>query len=423
MEFNLKPNISPETSRNSSAAPLWAQHDLEEESSSRYFAFSTALHLCLLLSAAFITVPIIEQIKTETITIEIQEEPIVQMAKGQNVEATRGESIANQVIAPKPSAPVRGGNELDGDDDIVVSKPKAQSRVAKAQPVKSAKAAPAKASTAPKAAPIKAVAATIDDIDSPTLDEAILEQAKVVRGYDDDLGTDFSDVDNKANSKVAALADQLKKQNQELAEENDAFLNSLSEQTSKDSEALLAANRARRAKDYAGIAAAKESENAAAARALALAQARAAALKNSGNGSGQNNGQGFGKVEGRGAGNNGENQSSAALSGSPQGVRKLEQLRQKPGNPIPQYSEDERLNGHQGNVVYNAYVDNSGSLVKFRQLSTTGYTNLDTKTLNALRKWKFYPGQEGWVELPFGWSLKGGAKAVGGTLRSKSAMR
>ena len=89
-----------------------------------------------------------------------------------------------------------------------------------------------------------------------------------------------------------------------------------------------------------------------------------------------------------------------------------------PGNPIPQYSKEERLYGQQGYVVFEAYISKSGVPAQFKQTRSTGYRNLDAKTLQALKKWKFYPGQEGWVEIPFSWDLQGGPQETPALNRS-----
>lgn len=91
-------------------------------------------------------------------------------------------------------------------------------------------------------------------------------------------------------------------------------------------------------------------------------------------------------------------------------VRKLEDLRQKPGNPRPSYDVQDRMNGLSGTIIVNAYVTKEGKLTLFRLIQSTGHRNLDRKTLAVLKDWKFYPGQEGWVELPFKWDLKGGVQ-------------
>ncbi len=91
-------------------------------------------------------------------------------------------------------------------------------------------------------------------------------------------------------------------------------------------------------------------------------------------------------------------------------VRSLEDLKQKPGNPRPNYDVQDRMNGLSGTIIINAYVTKEGNLTLFRLIQSTGHRNLDRKTLSALKEWKFYPGQEGWVELPFKWDLKGGVQ-------------
>lgn len=415
MGFELRPENSK---LDTGSAVMWAHHEVPEASSQRFYAMSTVVHIAMLLATALISAPLIEKAEVETVTIEIESEA-TPIAKGAAVAATRGGSPSNIPVAEMPTAPVKGGNELAGNDDIVVTKPAGKIKSAKAAVPASAKSSKL-SSMAPKAAPVVAVAASIDDIDAPELDEALIEKNQVVRGIDDDFGNDFNKVDHQQKAKVKAIASQLNSAADEAAQEGDEFLNSLADETNKNTQAFLAANKARRAKDYEGIASALAAEKAAARAAAAAAAARAQAARN---GTGQGQGAGGGQTNGMGAGNNGANAPSTMLAGTPNGIRKLEQLRQMPGNPIPQYSTDERLNGHQGNIVFYAYVDKNGFLNKFKQVSTTGYANLDSKTLTALKKWRFYPGQEGWVELPFGWTLKGGAKAIGGTLRTRSAMR
>ncbi|MNT35500.1 hypothetical protein D3C72_1715310 [compost metagenome] len=68
--------------------------------------------------------------------------------------------------------------------------------------------------------------------------------------------------------------------------------------------------------------------------------------------------------------------------------------------------------------MFYAYISKEGQPTQFRMVKSTGFRNLDGKTLVALKKWRFYPGQEGWVELPFRWDLKGGAQEDGGRLRA-----
>lgn len=100
-------------------------------------------------------------------------------------------------------------------------------------------------------------------------------------------------------------------------------------------------------------------------------------------------------------------------------LRSLAQLKQKPGNPRPSYDPKERLEGHNGAVIFKAFVTQDGNLQDFRMIQSSGYKNLDFKTLKALKQWKFFPGQEGWVELPFQWDLKGGPQEMPTLLRRR----
>lgn len=103
-------------------------------------------------------------------------------------------------------------------------------------------------------------------------------------------------------------------------------------------------------------------------------------------------------------------------------IRTLEQLKQVPGNEVPKYSSDDRLHKRQGDVTFWAYVNKQGTLEKFKLVESTGFRELDFKTLRVLRSWKFYPGQQGWVEIPYSWSLKGEAQIKPTTLRRSSEL-
>jgi TonB family protein len=114
---------------------------------------------------------------------------------------------------------------------------------------------------------------------------------------------------------------------------------------------------------------------------------------------------------------------TTSLGHSGQEVRSLDQLRQMPGNPRPQYELEERLKGHQGAVIFRAYVTTEGQLQEFKLVQSSGHRNLDGKTLKALKQWRFFPGQAGWVELPFDWNLKGGPQEMPAFLRRKVGQR
>lgn len=111
---------------------------------------------------------------------------------------------------------------------------------------------------------------------------------------------------------------------------------------------------------------------------------------------------------------------SASNAGSFNQVRSLEDLKQMPGNTRPLYADEDRLAGHKGAVIFHAFITKEGSPNQFKLIQSSGYKNLDLKTLKAIRDWKFYPGQEGWVEIPFEWDLKGEPTLIRGTLRKVS---
>ena len=112
--------------------------------------------------------------------------------------------------------------------------------------------------------------------------------------------------------------------------------------------------------------------------------------------------------------------SGSGQSNPVQHVRSLDDIKQMPGNQHPAYSEDDRLSGRKGNVIFDAYVTHDGTPTQFKIVQSSGHKSLDEKTLRAIQNWKFVPGQEGWVEIPFQWDLKGDAKVIRGTLRKVS---
>ncbi|MFN9065800.1 MAG: TonB family protein [Bdellovibrionales bacterium] len=115
----------------------------------------------------------------------------------------------------------------------------------------------------------------------------------------------------------------------------------------------------------------------------------------------------------------GEAQQSSSPSPNQGELRSLSQLRQMPGNPKPMYEANERRLGHSGHVIFKAFVTQEGQLSNFRLIQSSGHKNLDFKTLKALKQWRFFPGQQGWVELPFKWDLKGGPQEMPTQLRRR----
>lgn len=411
---------------------LMAHREPEQSKTSRFMTVSAVVHAAAILLIAMMTVPLVEQAKTETITIEIEDvTPPMKMARGVRTPPTQG---GTPVKAETPV--VEKLEEAGSPNDVIVAKPKATAKAAAlAKPAAAKSKAPAKsaAKATPKAgvaktagrsiAPktnFKAVPMTIDDIEAPELDQGELANANVHSQMNEDFNEDFENIDN---SKRAALENEKKSMDAmaaALESEQDESLNALDEMNKEEASRLAAAQDSLRKKNAQTIASALASERAAAAAAAREAAARDAAAKRAGMGG---SGNGLGTKQGAGAGNTGSQGPGTQVAGMPQGVRSLDQLRQMPGNPRPQYDRDERRRGDQGKVAFIAYISKEGYPTKFRMMESTGFRNLDSKTLAALKKWRFYPGQEGWVELPFRWDLKGGMQEDGGLLRRSVSRR
>lgn len=414
---------------------LLAQKLPEKSKTGRFLTLSAALHAAAVLFVAVVAVPLVEEVKTDTITIEIEDVPPVKFTaapKGIITPPTQGGEIAQETL-PKVEELEKAGSP---DDVIAPAKAPTVAPVAAKLPEKAPapKAAQAKAPAPVKATPsvaaapkggtvaektdFKAVPMTVDDIAAPELDNGALADTKVESNFNEDFNEDFAKTDASHKAAIENEEKSISAMAAALSDEQNEALDSAEAETADEANKLAALQDRVREKNAQAVASALAAEKAAAlAKAREKAEREAAAKQAAGIGG---NGGGRGTEEGIGAGNNGDaNVASKQVSGVPQGVRSLDQLRQMPGNPRPQYERQERLRGDQGAVVFVAYISKEGHPSQFRMLKSTGFRNLDAKTLIALKKWRFYPGQEGWVELPFRWDLKGGAQEDGGLLRSK----
>lgn len=428
--------------------------------SPRFMTMSAALHIAAAVAVAVMSVPLVNELKTETITIDLEEPAttVHQVTKGAEVEPTMGgesapiiekapvknlaKALPEKLPVKAVEAPVAPSDAAaTTSEDAVVAAPVVEptesvvhktlppppkaapkathKAVAKSAPSKAAESSSAKTNFA-------AVPMTIDDINSPELDEGEIANQKSQAKLGEDFNQDFDEIDNKHSNKLAAEESQLNAMADALAADQESSLKSVEAQNQADAAALAESQKNLRNKNAKAIAAAVASERAAAAaaarekaqkEAAALAAANEAASGKGGNGLGEE-GSGKGEKLGAGAGNNGVDKNGTEVAGAPTGVRSLDQLKQMPGNPRPQYNEDERLRGDQGKVSFEAYITKDGVPVNFKMKQSTGHRNLDAKTLTALKKWRFYPGQEGWVEMPFSWDLKGGVQEVKGRLRT-----
>ncbi|AZZ38095.1 hypothetical protein CIK05_15235 [Bdellovibrio sp. qaytius] len=380
------------------------------QNSSKYFGMSIVIHTALAIGALFITVPVMEKLKSEPIVIELvapQELPPMpvtpiqpEIAKGEDVRPTRGGQIAH---SPAPSAP------LNAKDDVIVKGPAKTSKVAKA------KMATVKTKTSGGAAKIATYAPsragvpeTLEDIPAPKLDFDGVAAEQPGKFGDDEYENEFKNIDNANEASNRAEKARMDNEARLIGDQNDQSLKALEDKVAADARVMNDDLMATRTKNASAIARLKASENAAAAERAMREKAEALAAASRARGTGDT---------GAGRGSTGVDESAKAAAGAPTGVRSIDQLRQIPGNPKPSYSMEERLNRQQGRVIFQAYVTKEGGLTSFRLLSSTGYKNLDGKTLGALKKWRFYPGQQGWVEIPQVWTLKGDAEQMPATLR------
>lgn len=102
------------------------------------------------------------------------------------------------------------------------------------------------------------------------------------------------------------------------------------------------------------------------------------------------------------------------------GTRSYLDLKQRPGNVPPQYPTTARRNGWQGNVILNYYVNADGTVRDVKIAQSSGVEMLDQEAVQAVSKYRYVPGQEGTVEHPVIFSLKGPAKPMPTRLRTKN---
>ncbi len=264
----------------------WMAHrEPEQNKTPRFVTMSAVFHAAAILAIAVMTVPLVEQVKTETITIELEDvKPLPKIARGVKVPPTQGGTPVKEVTPV-----VEKIEEAGGPQDVVVAKPKsvATPKAAKtSKPAPAAKVAKAAApkvsaksqastagrSVAPKTS-FQAVPMTVDDIEAPELDQGELAHTTVPSTMTEDFNEDFNNIDQ---SKSAAL-EQEKKSIAAMAasveNEQNENLNAVDAENKEEAQRLADAQNALRQKNAKAISSALESEKAAAASALAAREA------------------------------------------------------------------------------------------------------------------------------------------------------
>jgi TonB family protein len=235
---------------------------------------------------------------------------------------------------------------------------------------------------------------------------------------DEDIAEDLLKVDREENRKLVAVHEDLSQAADQELKEQEAKLAAMQKQNTALSQKMARENALKRSQEKQALAiasakAAAEAKEAAKAQAAQLAAERAhqaAAAKQAHEAA----------IAAAAAKLAMRPTQDGDAPGDGNQVRSLEELKQMPGNERPQYDAQDRLHQRQGEVAFLAYVSRDGSIVNYKMLKSSGHRELDSKTLKAIRGWKFYPGQEGWVEIPFKWDLKGGPQEMPTTLRRRT---
>lgn len=193
----------------------------------------------------------------------------------------------------------------------------------------------------------------------------------------EDLEDDFAKVDQEQTAKVAALSKDVETETEQALAHKTAALSEMKQKTAEADAAMAKA--------------AAESRS---ARLAAMNAAQASVGSNA-------------------------NAAPGIQPGALEGIRSLQDLKQKPGNKKPEYDVEDRFAKRQGEVAFLAYISKEGVPTQLKIMKSSGHRQLDLKSLKAIRSWKFYPGQEGWVEIPITWDLKGGVQEKPTPLRRK----
>lgn len=94
------------------------------------------------------------------------------------------------------------------------------------------------------------------------------------------------------------------------------------------------------------------------------------------------------------------------------------ELKQKPGNAPPRYPEEARREGMQGQTQLKYFVTENGSVSNVQVVKSSGSAALDKEAVNAISRYQYYPGQQGWASHPVTFSLRGPEQTTPGRLRT-----
>jgi len=107
---------------------------------------------------------------------------------------------------------------------------------------------------------------------------------------------------------------------------------------------------------------------------------------------------------------------AAAMAQAPK--QNFLELRQAGGNQPPKYTEEMRIKRMEGRGQLVYYVTKSGQVSDLRLSQSTGHSALDQAAVDAFKKYRFIPGQEGYTVHNFEFRLNGPAQSADGRLRA-----
>jgi TonB family protein len=349
---------------------------MDKKSEFRILGFTTLSAIThIALVAALVTMNLNSEKSVDTLTMEFPGEPAIAPApeatKAEIQEIAVTEAVTETVQAKATPAPLP-------EKEIVLPTKAVKPVIAKTLPKATRPAVQAKQDQ-----PVQTVQPEFTQEESPVVLPIVqdAQSVSVEELNEEEVAADLEKVEAEEAEKLAAVQAQMKKEADEVTEKE------IKEQQEKA--ALI---QKQNEEEKAKIAKAQEDRKKQEAEAEAIAAAaKAAAVKAAGKGKGE-----------------GE-------------MRALADLRQMPGNKIPQFDTDDRLKQRKGDVAFSAMVSKEGMLSEIKLLKSSGHRELDAKTLKAIKSWKFFPGQQGLVEIPMKWELTGEVQAVhGGRLRNGS---
>ncbi len=107
--------------------------------------------------------------------------------------------------------------------------------------------------------------------------------------------------------------------------------------------------------------------------------------------------------------------------GVPQGaeIRDARELSALPGNPKPTYPLQDKIAGKQGTTVLVGLVKSDGTVTNVVVEQSSGSKSMDQSAAQAFAKWRYQPGQSGYIRSPFQFQLAGAAKEIPARLRTQ----